>query len=248
MAIITTQDEVANLRRSGQILAAALRHTAKAVQPGVTTAKLNLIADQAIRAAGGVPSFIGYNGFPSALCTSVNDGVVHGIPSETTVLQAGDIVGLDLGVVYGGMFTDHALTVGVGKISKDDQRLIEVTKESMMLGIKAAIVGNRIGHISAAVEATLKPHGYGIVRQLTGHGVGRAIHEDPSIPNYGPATSGPTIVPGMVLAIEPMVTRGGWAVQTEADGWTVSTVDGSRAAHFEHTILVTEQGPEILTT
>lgn len=247
MAIITAENEVARLRQSGKILADAIRATAKAVRPGVTTAELNAIADTSIRAAGGTPSFIGYQGYPAALCTSVNDEVVHGIPSEKKVLAEGDIIGLDLGVIFEGMFTDHAISVAVGKISKEDQKLIDATKESMMLGIKAAIIGNRIGNISAAVETSLKPHRYGIVRQLTGHGVGRAIHEDPAVPNFGSANSGPIIVPGMVLAIEPMVTRGGWEVQTEADGWTVSTVDGSHAAHFEHTILVTDKGPEILT-
>lgn len=247
MAIITAQDDVARLRRSGKIVAEALRVTAEAVRPGITTAELNAIADKAIRSHGGTPSFIGYQGYPAALCTSVNTEVVHGIPSETKVLADGDIIGLDLGVIYEGAFTDHAITVGVGKISKEDQRLINATKEAMMVGIAAAIVGNRIGNISAAVEASLKPRGYGIVRQLTGHGVGRAIHEEPSIPNFGAANAGPLIVPGMVLAIEPMVTRGGWAVVTEADGWTVATADGSRAAHFEHTILVTADGPEILT-
>lgn len=247
MAIITAENEIARLRRSGQILAAALRQTAAAVEPGITTAELNAIADAAIRAAGGVPSFVGYNGYPAALCTSINDEVVHGIPSSQRVLAAGDIIGLDLGVIFEGMFTDHAVTVGVGKISRDDQRLLQDTKASMMAGIAAAVVGQRIGDISAAVEAALKPHGYGIIRQLTGHGVGRAIHEEPSIPNYGKAKTGPMIVPGLVIAIEPMVALGGWEVETADDGWTMATIDGSRAAHFEHTVLVTDQGPEIIT-
>lgn len=247
MAIITAENEIARLRRSGQILAAALRQTADAVEPGITTAELNAIADAAIRTAGGVPSFVGYNGYPAALCTSINDEVVHGIPSSRRVLAAGDIIGLDLGVMFEGMFTDHAVTVGVGKISRDDQRLLQDTKASMMAGIAAAVVGQRIGDISAAVEAALKPRGYGIIRQLTGHGVGRAIHEEPSIPNYGKPKTGPMIIPGLVIAIEPMVAMGGWEVETGDDGWTMATIDGSRAAHFEHTVLVTERGPEIIT-
>lgn len=247
MAVITAPGEIKLLRQSGRILAAAMRATMAAVRPGVSTAELNTVAAAAIRAAGGTPSFLEYQGYPTALCTSINHEVVHGIPDPQRMLHDGDIVGLDLGVNYQGWFTDHAVTVPVGKISADDQHLLDATKESMMLGIRAALVGHRIGHISAAIAGVLKPHGYGIIRQLTGHGVGRAIHEEPTIPNFGPATSGPLIVPGMVLAIEPMVARGGWAVVTGEDGWTVATADGSRAAHFEHTVLVTNDGPEILT-
>ncbi len=247
MAVITSPAELKLLRASGQILAMAMRTTLAAVRPGVNTAALNAIADAAIRAAGAEPSFLGYQGYPAALCTSVNSEVVHGIPDPQRVLHDGDIVGLDLGVNYQGWFTDHAITVAVGNISAEDQQLIDDSKEAMMFGIRAATVDHRIGHISAAIAGALKPHRYGIIRQLTGHGVGRAIHEEPSIPNFGAATTGPLIVPGMVLAIEPMVARGGWAVVTAEDGWTVRTADGSRAAHFEHTILVTEHGPEILT-
>lgn len=247
MAIITSPVEIAKLRRSGQILAAALRATVAAVKPGVTTMELNAVAEQAIRAADGQPSFLGYQNFPAALCVSINDEVVHGIPRTDKTVHEGDLVGLDLGVVYEGFFTDHAITIGVGMITTEDQRLLDDTKESMMIGIKQAVPGKRIGDISAAIQAHLDQKKYGIVRQLTGHGVGRAIHEEPSIPNFGRPDSGPMIVPGMVLAIEPMVTRGGWTVETAPDGWTVVTTDHSHTAHFEHTILVTDNGPEIIT-
>lgn len=247
MAVVTTEKEIGLLRQSGKILAEALRRTAAAVRSGISTAELNAIADHEIRSRGGVPSFVGYNGFPAALCTSINDEVVHGIPSQDRILQEGDLIGLDLGVRFQGWFTDHAITVGVGKITREDQRLITDTKASMMAGITAARAGQRIGDIAAAIEAALKPRGYGVIRQLTGHGVGRAIHEEPSVPNFGKPNTGPQIIPGLVIAIEPMVALGSWEVVTGDDGWTVSTADGTRAAHFEHTILITEKGPEILT-
>lgn len=247
MAIFTSQADLTSLRHSGRILADAVRTVAAAVRPGISTAELNSIADTAIKAQGGTPSFLGYQGYPAALCVSINHEVVHGIPRADRIVRDGDLVGLDLGVIYRKCFTDHALTVGVGTLTPEDQHLLDDTKEAMMIGIAQAVAGKRIGDISAAIQASLEPRGYGIVRQLTGHGVGRAIHEEPSIPNFGRANSGPMLVPGMVLAIEPMVTRGGWAVATEADGWTVVTADHSRAAHFEHTILVTDQEPEIIT-
>lgn len=247
MAVFTTPADLSRLRHSGKILASALRATAAAVRPGISTVELNTVADTAIRAQGGTPSFIGYNGYPTALCTSINNEVVHGVPRPTRLVQAGDIIGLDLGVIFEGVFTDHAVTVGAGKISKEDQRLIDDTQTALAVGIEQAKAGQRIGDISAAIGAYLLPKKYGIVFQLTGHGVGRAIHEAPNIPNHGAAGVGPMLVPGMVLAIEPMVTRGDRHVETLADGWTVVTVDGSRAAHFEHTILVTAEGPEIIT-
>lgn len=247
MAIFTSQADLTSLRRSGRILADAVRTVAAAVRPGISTEELNSIADTAIKAQGGTPSFLGYQGYPAALCVSINHEVVHGIPRADRIVRDGDLVGLDLGVIYQQCFTDHAVTIGVGTLTPEDQRLLDDTKEAMTIGIAQAVAGKRIGDISAAIQASLEPRGYGIVRQLTGHGVGRAIHEEPSIPNFGRANSGPMLVPGMVLAIEPMVTRGGWAVATEPDGWTVVTADHSRAAHFEHTILVTDQEPEIIT-
>ncbi len=247
MAVLTSQADLTALRRSGKILADSLRATIAAVRPGISTIALNEVAENTIRELGGRPSFLGHRNFPAALCVSINHEVVHGIPRADRKVQTGDLVGLDLGVVVGGIFTDHAVTVGAGTITTEDQRLLDDTREAMLVGIAQAISGKRIGDISAAIQAALDAHGYGIVRQLTGHGVGRAIHEEPSIPNFGRANTGPMIVPGMVLAIEPMVTRGGWAVETADDGWTVVTADRSRAAHFEHTILVTDGDPEIIT-
>lgn len=247
MALITTDAEIADLRTSGRILADTIELVAAAVKPGVTTKELDAIAMREIRQRGGQPAFLGYQGFPAALCTSINTEVVHGIPNQNHVLQAGDIVGLDLGVAYKGMYTDHAITVAVGDISSEAQQLLSDTEASLMRGLQMVKAGGRVGDISAAIEKTLKPKKYGIVRDLTGHGVGRAVHEPPSIPNFGAAGSGPKLEAGMVLAIEPMVTLGDWRVETRPDGWTVATADGSLAAHFEHTVLVTQDGYELLT-
>jgi methionyl aminopeptidase len=248
MAIITAAEELADLRRSGRIAAQALRQVVAAVQPGVTTAALNDIAESAIVAAGGRPSFKGYEGYPAGLCTSVNDEVVHGIPSTDRVLANGDIVGLDIGVEYQGMFSDHAVTVAVGTISPEKQQLLDDTLGALQYALKVVKPGARIGDIGAAVQEYLKLRTYGIVTQLTGHGLGYAVHEEPSIPNVGKAGSGPQIVAGMVLAIEPMINLGTARVVTLDDGWTVATADHQPAAHFEHTVLVTEHGCEIITT
>lgn len=246
MAIITARSEIASLRRSGQIAAQALQAVVRAVRPGVTTAELNAIAEKAIVSAGGTPSFKGFQGFPAGLCTSINNEVVHGIPSQRE-LKDGDIIGLDIGAIYDGLYSDHATTVGVGKIDKAADVLLIATRESLVEGIKAAKIGGHIGDIGAAIQKFLEPKGYGIVTQLTGHGVGKAVHEPPTIFNVGKLGSGPAIVEGMVLAIEPMVTAGQPEVVTGPDGWTVITKDGSLAAHFEHTVLVTKRGPEIIT-
>ncbi len=247
MARLTTEQEIDALRRSGKIAAAALQIAAQAVRPGISTQELNDIAHREITQRGGRPSFLGYHGFPAALCTSINDEVVHGIPSADRIVQEGDIIGLDIGVIVDGIFTDHAVTVPVGKISKDAQKLLSETSASLDAGIAAALVGNKVGAISAAVEGSLNQKKYGIVRQLVGHGVGKAIHEEPQIPNFGPADVGPVLKEGLVIAIEPMVTLGEWAVRTLDDDWTVVTEDGSLAAHFEHTVLITANGPEIIT-
>ena len=248
MAIITSPNEIASLRQSGWILAQAVQAVVREVQPGVTTESLDRIAAGEIRRLGGQPSFLGFNGFPASLCTSVNQEVVHGIPSPYRVLKEGDIVGLDLGVVFEGMYTDHAVTVPVGNISKEAAQLIDDTKKSLQQGLKVVKAGARVGDIGAAMEGYLKPKGYGIVRQLTGHGVGRGVHEEPSIPNFGKAGTGPVLEAGMVLAIEPMVTLGSHAVGTHTDHWTVVTEDDSLSAHFEDTIIVTRNGCEIITT
>ena len=246
MAVITDQAEIDALRRSGAISAQALQAVIRAVRPGVTTAALNSIAETAIVQAGGRPSFKGYEGYPFTLCTSVNDEVVHGMPSDR-VLVDGDIIGLDIGTVYNKMFSDHAITVGVGNIAKRQQQLIADTETALGIGIAAARPGNHIGDIGAAIQAFLQPLGYGIVTQLTGHGLGYAVHEPPSIPNVGKRGAGPLIVPGMVLAIEPMVNLGTADVETLDDGWTVVTADRQPAAHAEHTVIITAKGCDIIT-
>lgn len=247
MAIITDQAEIAKLRVSGQIAAAALAAAQAMVKPGITTQALNDAAEKIIRQRGGRPSFLGFQNYPASLCVSINDEVVHGIPSTQRVLAAGDIVGLDIGVDYQGLFTDMAVTVPVGNIDQRTALLIERTQMALMHGLGRIKPGAKVGDISAQIEASIKLFGYGIVRQLTGHGVGRAVHEPPPIPNFGPTGAGPVLEAGMVLAIEPMVTLGGYEVETVADGWTVKTKDHSLAAHFEHTVIVAADGCEIIT-
>lgn len=226
----------------------------KAVVPGVTTLELDRIAEQAIRGFGDVPAFLGYTPrgaerpFPGSVCTSVNDVVVHGMPNEPIItLKEGDIIGLDVGLIHQGLITDAAVTVAVGRVGEDVQELVRVTREALMAGIVAARAGNRVGDIGAAIQAFVTPYGYGIVRELGGHGVGHKVHEEPMILNYGKAGTGEKLVPGMVIAIEPMLNEGSAEVVFEDDGYTVRTRDGSLSAHFEHTILITEGEAEILT-
>ncbi len=247
MAIITAEDEVAKLRKSGHIAAQALREVVNAVRPGITTATLNDMAERFIIEHGGRPAFKGFDGFPAGLCTSINDEVVHGMPSPDRVLKDGDIIGLDIGVDYQGLFSDHAITVPVGTIDPKIQKLLTDTAESLRLGLKQVQPKKRIGDIGFVIEQFLKPLGYGIVTQLTGHGLGYQVHEEPAIPNFGKANSGPAIVQGMVLAIEPMVNLGKAEVTTADDGWTILTIDHQPSAHFEHTVLVTDSGCEIIT-
>lgn len=247
MAIFTDQKEIAALRQSGKISAQALRHVAKLVRPGISTKALNDEAEKFIRAHGGRPTFLGFQGYPASLCVSVNEEVVHGIPNAKKVLAEGDIVSLDIGVDWHGAFSDHAITVGVGKISAEAKKLLEATEVSLKKGIAAAIAGNRVGDIGHAVDSYLSPKGFGVVRQLCGHGVGKAVHEKPEIPNYGRPKTGAILPEGLVIAIEPMVTIGGWEVDTLDDGWTIVSSDGSLAAHFEHTVMITKSGPEIIT-
>jgi methionyl aminopeptidase len=236
------------MRESGRMLATVLEALRPRVKAGMTTKDLAKIAADELKPLGGEPAFLGYQGFPDVICISVNDEVVHGIPSDTKILKEGDIVGLDFGVRYRGMITDAAISVIVGKpLRASEKKLLQITEESLAAGIAVLKDGVRTGDIGAAVEAVLKPHGYGIVRDLVGHGVGHQIHEDPNIPNYGRANTGPWLEAGMTIAIEPMATLGKDRVYIHDDGWTVSTYDGSRAAHFEHTILITEDGAEILT-
>jgi methionyl aminopeptidase len=247
---IKSPQEIETIAEGGKLLRDILLRTAKLVKPGVTTLELSNFADAEIRTAGGVPSFIGYgdkdNPFPAALCTSVNDVVVHGIPNAEKLME-GDIVGLDIGMKYKGLFTDTAITVPVGRISEKQQRLISITKQSMELGIAQAQVGNRIGDIGYAVQKFAEKNGYGVVRDLVGHGVGYDVHEDPQVPNYGKPGTGAKLVEGMVIAIEPMLCTGTYHIYFDDDGWTIRTEDGGLSAHFEHTVAVTKNGPRLLT-
>ncbi len=247
---IKTDDEIKAMRASGKILAAVLRTLKDQTVAGISTGELGEIAAKEIKKLGGEPAFLGYGSpipFPDVVCVSVNDAVVHGVPSAQTVLKNSDVVSLDLGVAYQGMITDAAITVVVGEPSEEVDRLLQATKKSLNAGLAVIKDGVQVGDISCAIQKVLDRAGYGIVRDLVGHGVGHEVHEDPNIPNYGKKGTGPRIVAGMTLAIEPMATLGNYAVHLDGDGWTVRTNDGSLAAHFEHTILVTSAGCEILT-
>ncbi len=246
MAIISSDQDVAALTQSGKILADTLRAVRELVVPGISTRELDHHATTLVRKAGGEPSFLGFQGYPASLCVSVNDEVVHGIPGRRTI-KPGDVVSLDLGVAYEGWLTDAAITMTVGAVSADVETLLSVTEASLRAAVAAAVVGGRIGDIGAAVEGVVQPHGFGIVDQLCGHGVGREVHEPPQIPNRGRVGTGPRIVIGSVLAIEPMIVLGQPGVYTADDGWTVLTNDHSVAAHFEHTVVVLEDGPHIMT-
>lgn len=245
---VKTLAEIEAMRESGRMLALVLAKLREIIEPGQTTKYLDEVATKELRALGGEPAFLGYQGYPAVICISVNDEVVHGIPSAQRMLRDGDIVGLDFGVKYNGMITDSAISVIVGKPqSREHEILLQKTEESLRAGIKQVKAGVRIGDIAAAVQSVLEPAGYGIVRDLVGHGVGHLVHEDPNIPNYGNKGTGDRLQAGMTIAIEPMATLGGYGVTIDRDGWTIRTADHSLAAHFEHTILVTETGSEVLT-
>ena len=246
MVTLKSAREIEAMERSGRITAKVLTDLMKAVRPGMTTRDLDKMAEEGIRGMGGVPTFMGYHGYPSSICASVNDEVVHGMPGDR-VLRDGDLLSIDIGTTFEGYVSDSAVTVAVGTISAAAQRLLQVTQECLMAGIAQMYKGKRLGDIGAAVQEHAEAHGYGVVRELVGHGVGTAMHEEPQVPNYGTAGSGMELRPGLVLAIEPMITQGTYAVETLKDGWTVVTADGKLAAHFEHTIAVTHEGPRILT-
>ncbi|MDP9467796.1 MAG: type I methionyl aminopeptidase [Chloroflexota bacterium] len=241
------------MRRAGTILAEVLRQLEAALRPGITTMELDTIAERIIRDAGAVPSFLGYGGsrgtvpFPGSICVSIDDEVVHGIPSASRRIEAGDVVSLDVGCIWEGWHADTARTFAVGQVPERVVGLIDATRVAMQAGIAAAQPGNRLGDIGAAIEAVAHLHGYGIVRPFVGHGIGTAMHEDPQVPNYGRAGTGMRIEPGMCFAIEPMFNLGGDDVAVLDDGWTVVTADGSLSAHFEDTIAVTASGPKVLT-
>jgi len=244
---VKTDAEIKAMRESGRMLGEVLNILVAVADVGMTTKDLANVASKELKALGGKPAFLGYEGFKDVLCTSVNDAVVHGIPSPDFVLQDGDIIGLDFGVSYRGMITDAARSVIVGTPKKADVKLLEVTLASLDAGIFAVHGGCKTGDIGAAVQAVLDREPYGIVRDLVGHGVGHHVHEEPNVPNYGKAGTGDKLLAGMTIAIEPMATRGDWRVRQHHDGWTVLTADGSRSAHFEDTILITDDGAEILT-
>ena len=256
MIIIKTKEEIEILREGGKRLATILYKVKDIVKPGVSTKDLDLYAEKLIREMGDVPAFLNYRPagaekpFPASLCVSVNEEVVHGIPSEDKILKEGDIVSIDLGLKHKGLFTDMAITVGVGAVSPASQKLMDTTEQALQVGIDAALGGNRVGDIGHAVESFVRSRKgvtYGIVEVLSGHGVGRAIHEDPYIPNFGKAGKGEKLVPGMVVAIEPMLNNGTKNVTLDEDGYTFRTADGKKSAHFENTILITEGEAEILT-
>jgi len=252
--IIKTEKEIELLREGGKRHAFILGELAKAVRPGISTQALEDLAVQLIAEGGDTAAFLGYKPYgakrpyPASLCVSINDEVVHGIPNEgEKILREGDIVSLDLGLVHKGMITDSAITVAVGKIDKASKALLSDTKKALMLGVKAAKDGGHVGDIGAAIEGYAAPRGYGIIRELAGHGVGRKVHEDPYVPNYGEVGEGEELRAGMVIAIEPMLNLGTERIKLDADGYTYRSADGSKSAHFEHTVLITKKGAEILT-
>lgn len=244
--IVKSSEEIAIMREAGRRLAATLAVLAEKVRPGVATGDLDRVVDREFRRRGIVPSFKGYRGYPASVCVSVNDEVVHGIPGKR-MLREGDLVSLDLGAIYNGYQSDAAITVGVGVISLQAQDLIGVTKKALELGISASVVGARIGDISWAVQSFVESKGYSVVREYAGHGIGRDMHEEPQVPNFGIPGRGALLQEGIVLAIEPMVNAGGWRTRILEDGWTVCTLDGSLTAHFEHTVAIWAKGPEVLT-
>jgi len=244
--IIKSAEELAVMRQVGKIVGTVLEILSRQVKPGMTTMELDIIAAREVAKLGAKPSFKGYRGFPAALCVSVNDEIVHGIPGER-VLREGDIVSLDFGAIFNGFQGDAAVTVGVGKITPGAKRLIEATKGSLEAGIATTRSGATLGDISAAIQDYAESRGYSVVREYTGHGIGREMHEDPQIPNFGLPGTGPVLKKGMTLALEPMVNTGDWRTRPGNDHWTVLTADGSLSAHFEHTIVITDTESEVLT-
>jgi len=246
MIICKSAAEIERLRRSGRMVRGLLEELRERVQPGIRTLDLEKYLEKRIAQLGARPAFKGYRGYPCCLCASVNSEVIHGIPSER-YLKRGDILSLDTGVVFDGFYGDMAITVPVGEISESTQRLLRVTQEALQLAIDQARLGNRLGDICATVQRHVEDNGYSVVREFVGHGIGRELHEEPQIPNFGKPGHGPVLKPGMVLAIEPMVNAGSSAVRVLADNWTAVTADGALSAHFEHMVAITRNGPDILT-
>ncbi len=247
MIVLKSPREIALMRAAGQILAEAMERLRTFVKPGVSTLEIDQDIEEFIRARGAKPAFKGYRGFPATVCTSLNEEVVHGIPSAHRRVKEGDIISLDLGCIVDRYYADCAFTLAVGEIPPRVRELLEVTRESLERAITECGPARRLGDISHAVQSYVECHGFSVVRAFVGHGIGRELHEDPQVPNFGEPGRGPLLKPGMVLAIEPMVTMGSWEVRILEDRWTAVTEDGSLAAHFEHTVAITEDGPEVLT-
>jgi len=246
MIVCKSHQELEVMDRANLVVQEVLARLAEMVEPGLATSRLNDVGEEICRERGVQPAFKGYRGFPASVCVSLNDEVVHGIPSEDRRLEEGDIVSLDFGVRLDGYYGDGAITIPVGKVSEDASRLMRITLESLEKGVEQAQPGAHLSNISAAVQSHVESEGFGVVREFVGHGIGTKLHEEPAVPNFGIAGNGPTLRPGMVLAIEPMVTAGSWKVKTGDDKWTVTTQDGSLAAHYEYSVAITEGGPWIL--
>lgn len=244
---IKSAREIELMREAGRILAMVHEELGKAIKPGISTLDIDRLGERIIRSYGCIPSFKNYNGYPASICVSVNDEVVHGIPNKRRILHEGDIVSLDAGVIYHGYHSDAARTHAVGKVSEEAQKLMDVTKQSFFEGIKYAKAGNHLNDISSAIQAYAESFGYGVVRDLVGHGIGEHLHEEPEVPNFSQRRKGIKLVPGMTLAIEPMINAGRADVAWLDDDWTVVTDDGSLSSHYENTVLITEDGPEILS-
>jgi methionyl aminopeptidase len=244
--IIKSAREIEIMRQAGRIVATVLAELKSQVKPGMKTRELDKIAERETEKLGAIPSFKGYHGYPASVCVSINDEIVHGIPGDR-IMNEGDIASIDFGVIYNDFQGDSAITVPVGNITPETEKLLEATEGALMAGIQAAHADGRLGDISAAIQDYAESRGYGVVREYTGHGIGRNMHEDPQIPNFGIPGQGPLLKTGMTLALEPMINIGDWRTRLEEDNWTVRTSDGSLSAHFEHTIVITENGSEILT-
>ena len=247
MIVLKTTRELSLMKEACVIAAGALKAAGEAVEPGVSTAEIDRIALDFIKKSGAIPTFKGYNGYPAAACVSINDEVIHGIPNKKRIIRAGDIVSIDVGATFNGYVGDNAATFAAGDISPEAQRLCDTTRESLYEGIKAAVAGGRIGDIGSTIQRYCEERGFSVVREFTGHGVGKQMHEDPSVPNFGTPGRGVRLLPGMTIAIEPMINQGGAGIRQLPDGWTIKTRDGSLSAHFEHTIAITSNGPVILT-
>ncbi len=247
MIVLKTTRELGLMKEACVIAAGALKAAGAAVEPGISTEEIDRIAHNFITKNGAIPTFKGYNGYPAATCISINDEVIHGIPSKKRIIKAGDIVSIDVGATFNGYVGDNAATFAAGDISPEAQRLCDTTRESLYEGIKMAVAGGRIGDIGSTIQRYCEQRGFSVVREFTGHGVGKQMHEDPSVPNFGTPGRGVRLLPGMTIAIEPMINMGGAGIRQLPDGWTIKTKDGALSAHFEHTVAITSNGPVILT-